>query len=34
MGAKGRERIIEKFDRKAIIAAVVRHRLSLLKERR
>jgi glycosyltransferase involved in cell wall biosynthesis len=33
MGAKGRERVIEKFDRKAMIATVVRHRLSLLKER-
>jgi glycosyltransferase involved in cell wall biosynthesis len=33
MGAKGRVRVIEKFDRKAMIAAVVQHRLFLLKER-
>lgn len=33
MGQKARERVIEKFDRHAMIAAVVQHRMSLLKER-
>lgn len=31
MGQKGRERVLAKFDRRAMIAAVVEHRLSLLK---